>query len=88
MYIYNDIKTARIIRTSYRTIFVGKHGDTFQRSSSCDLRSHETDTLRPVRGRIWKIPLFQDHKRLQSPVPRHIVGKDDYHQGFASKSST
>ena len=73
------------VRTLYVPTFVGKHGDAFRRSSSCDLPPHEPATTRPHRGRIWKIPPCRDHKRLRSSVPRHLVGLADFHQDFPQK---
>ena len=65
------------VHMSYRTPFVGKHGDAFQRSSPCGLTPHKPATLRPRRGKIRNIPPCRDRKRLQSSVPRHLVGSAD-----------
>ena len=67
------------IRTLYRPPFVGKHGDAFQHTYLCGLPPHKPATTRPRRGRIWKIPPCQYHKRIRSFIPHHLVRSAHFH---------
>ena len=75
----------RYVHTLYIPTFVGKHRDTLQLSSSCDLPQHGTATQRSHIGRIRKSPPCRDHKQIWSHVPSHLVGKADCHHFFPTK---
>ena len=86
LHIYSVRNNSRpYVRTTYGPPFAGKHGDAFRHSSLCDLPPHEPAPTRPCRGRIQKSPPCQDRKRLQSSVPRHLVGSADFHRVFPQK---
>ena len=70
------------VRTTYGPPFVGNHGDTFRRSSLCDLPPQAPAPKIPLRGKIKKIPRCQDSKQLRSSVPRHLFGSADCHRFF------
>ena len=65
---------------SWGPTFVGKHRDTFRRSSSYGLPPQKPATPRPCRGRIQKSLPCRDHKRLRSSAPRHLFGSADCHR--------
>ena len=68
--------------STYGPPFLGKHGDTFRRSSLCNLITLLSATPRPCIGRTQKSPPFRDNKRLQYFIPRHILGSADCHRFF------
>ena len=66
----------------YGPPFVGKHRDTFRRSSLCDLPPLAPSPPSPGGERIRKIPLCRDSKRLRLFVPRHLVSSADCYWVF------
>ena len=88
---YIFLSEPRSVRTNtdgVKTGFVGKHGEAFWRSYSCDLYPHAPASPRPRRGQIQKRLPCRYSKHLWSPVPSHLVGSNDCLWVFLHKAST